>query len=157
MRTLNINFEEEEMEYINKLAEKYSLTLKELGVLIGSKQNEKEKSSHLLLRVSEEENKILTTAAKQMGMSYSAFCVYAFNWFVDSGEIYQKDYLATSANTRGGEKRDKRILVYFKKSTNDKIKLDEYVSRFAVDASLLLRISMKAFVEINGAEYGIHL
>lgn len=153
MRTLNVNFEEEEMKYINELAEKYSLSLKELGILIGSKQNDKK--IQLLLRVSEQESKTIKDAAKQAGMSYSAFCIYAFNWFVDSGEIYQKDYFATSTRDKNEKgQRTKRILVYFK-DKNDKLKLEEYANRFLVDASVLIRISAKIFIEVNGDEFGI--
>lgn len=152
MRRVKAELNEEELSYLNKLADKYGLTLKELGMVMGKYQSEKR--VQLSLRLTQNEYDKYTTAAKQVGMSYSAFCIYAFNWFVDSGEIYHKDYDIGKVNET--QKRDKGTLIFFKNS-NDKLKIEEYASRFMVKAASLMRMSVETFIEVKGPEYGIHV
>lgn len=102
-----------DMEQLEKIAEKYDMSLKELCSLILKTQGENS-AIRCNVRFSDEEIEKLDKAAAAGGYSRSNYCGNAFKSFIDSNSSL--DIIGLRKDRQTEKKRTIRVCIYFEKT-----------------------------------------
>lgn len=122
-----------DLELLNKMADKYDMSLVDFGRFIVKMKNDKGVRFHV--RFSVDELFAVDQKANMLNLTRSKFCNTASKWFVNSDE-YKNFKLTTIKETAGD--RDMRVCVLFTDAEDYK-SLHELSKRMSIPFSALIR------------------
>jgi hypothetical protein len=125
--------DKKDLELIEKLAEKYDMSIVEFGRFLGKKSNEK--GVRFQIRFSVDELAYVDEKSNMMDVSRSKYCQMAYQWFVENN-IFKSMDISDFKESDG--KKSERVSVLF--SDADQYKsMRKMASDFSIPFSALLR------------------
>lgn len=127
----------QDMETLEKIADKYSISIQELGKIIS--QKERKNYLTLQIRFSDEELNILNERSRKLNIARSKYCVLCYQKAMKEHLYKDLNVLEIIGKERQQSKKTNRINISFSSNENDYKEMKKLAEELGIKFTSLIR------------------